>query len=406
MLHASARAADDANDDLKNALDEMNAIEAQIERLLGEQAAKEDEIKTLDRDAKMARELLISGDRTRERGRRAIQQLTTENQRDLRALEEATLSGKRQLEEAKSGIVLSAPVLLHADRTRGADPASLTLALVHLRQRRQAQLAVEQLLKIEELKSARLKSRDRIEEFSQRYAAFAGLKIDDLRKRHRDLSRQLEFLTAAAASTESNVVQLTERRQSLNELIARLSRGEPAPIGSAAPAPAIAAAPAAAVPSSAPINGDLPEIENEDQSELALGTRDGNGAATVRLEIAEGESLNSDPNRHWRASATPVHAIAPGKVLFGGAFAGYRHLLVIDHDGGWVSVYANLTQCDLLEGHTVESGQSLGFYDPSAMHKPEPFWIEVRQNAQPVPIETMPAAGTNWQDRVYGGSKT
>jgi murein DD-endopeptidase MepM/ murein hydrolase activator NlpD len=402
-------AADDATGDLNSALEEMNAIEARIEGLLRETATKQNEIKTLDADARIARELLISGDRTREKGRREIQEIQSSNERDVRALEEAALSGKRQLEQSKSEIRISAPILVHAARTRGVEPGSLGLALIHLRQKQQANLAVEQVLKVEELKAARLTRREKIEEFSQKYAAFAGMKLEDLRKRHRDLSRQMERLTAAAASNESAVGQLSERRQALNEFIARLSAGEPVPKEIAA----VAAAPSPVGAKAAPslINeGERPEIENEEQSELALGTRVGNGAATVRLDL-EGDDggavvpTNGDPNRHWRASATIVHAIAPGTVLFGGTFAGYRHLLVIDHGGGWVSVYGNLTRCDLIEGHKVETGQLLGEYHPETMTKPEPFWLEVRHNAKPVPVETMPAAGQGWEDRVYGGSK-
>lgn len=403
----SIRAADSQSPDFQSALDEMNAIESRIESLLQDQAGRKQEIENVNKDLKMAGELMTSGNKTREQARKTLDHLQVEVSRDLSAMDHGELAGKRQLEEAKDSIQLSAPLLLHATASRGADdPATLTLALIHLRNRQQAHLAVEQVLKIEELRATRISDRERIGALSSRYAAFAGLKVEDLRKRHRELSNQLGGLMTAANSTESSVVQLTERRKSLNNLIVRLSSGAPVPremAEAAKPVPRVSLP--SGVSRAAPPADGLPEVENEEQTKLALGTREGNGAPTVRLDIGPQQAASAEEaNRHWRAGACEVHAVAAGKVLFSGPFAGYQHLLVLDHGAGWVSVCGNMTECSLREGDAIAAGQIVGEYRPEQSKKTEPLWIEARQHTKPAPIELMPGAGPGWEEKAFAAT--
>ena len=67
----------------------------------------------------------------------------------------------------------------------------------------------------------------------------------------------------------------------------------------------------------------------------------------------------------WRGVffATPpasVHSIAAGTVAYAGALSGYGNTVVVDHGGGYVSVYTGLGSISAGGGSTVGSGSVLG----------------------------------------------
>lgn len=57
---------------------------------------------------------------------------------------------------------------------------------------------------------------------------------------------------------------------------------------------------------------------------------------------------------------TPVRAMAAGRVRFAGWMDGYGNVVWIDHRGGVISVYAHLSDVDVVIGGTVERGDLVG----------------------------------------------
>ncbi len=424
--------AGETTDPLGKSLDEMRAIEAQIQSKLRVQAATETRIKDADQTLKLTEEFMRGNEKVRVQGPRTLRAFQDSLDRNRAAMDQAVQSSRRQLDSARAGMELTAPLTLHVAKTEGAtDHRALTLALLQEHRRDQAKEAVEQALRLDELRNSNQNRQGDIDAQIQRYADLGNLSLDQLRRRHRELSKNLDRLHAESVGGKKEIASLSARRKALDDLIMGLADGtiDPAAVKKdearrvrgelekekekdkrgtegrkiakiqESPATPLSA------PQPPPAPGDLPEVPNEDQTQLALGTRQGAGAPTMKLDIAsqnrEGEQ-NETRRIFWRASSSRVCAFASGKVLFSGAFAGYRHLLILDLSDNWTAIFGNLTSCELMEGDTLTAGRVLGFYKTPEGEDAEPLWIEVRKSGKPVAIETCPSAGAAWLSRVFG----
>lgn len=59
-------------------------------------------------------------------------------------------------------------------------------------------------------------------------------------------------------------------------------------------------------------------------------------------------------------AGSEVRAVMPGKVVFADWFRGYGKLMIIDHGGGYTSIYAHLADFKAAPGDTVAEGQVIG----------------------------------------------
>ncbi len=57
---------------------------------------------------------------------------------------------------------------------------------------------------------------------------------------------------------------------------------------------------------------------------------------------------------------TPVRTMAAGRVRYAGWMNGYGNVVWIDHPRGVISVYAHLSDIDVMTGRRVESGDVVG----------------------------------------------
>lgn len=410
-------------------IDEMRAIEAQIRAKLVEQSQRESKITELDQSRRLAEEMLRGDSQLRTDNQKFLKSLEGSLGMNLSALDAALADTRAVLDHSRSAIQLAAAMTLQNARDYGsADRRTSLAAILQTGHREQAQWAIEQSLKLEEVKSSRSEKREKVGSQVNRYAELEKLSLSKLRSRHRELSTQVSKLNALSSGTQSTIAQLQSRKRALNDLVEGLSSGSLSPDEiraldreSASASKDIATAQfdtniahnASELHSSnftpetsLPPPGDIPEIPYDDeQTELKLGTREGDGEALLTLDIPDDDIApdQSGPRKSfWRAEPSSIHALAGGKVLFGGAFAGYRHLLILDHGDGWTCLYGNIENCDLLEGATVKAGQRLGSYQTTEAQKSEPFWIEVREQTTPTEIHRLPGAGENWESKLFG----
>ncbi|MEO0069191.1 MAG: peptidoglycan DD-metalloendopeptidase family protein [candidate division WOR-3 bacterium] len=76
-----------------------------------------------------------------------------------------------------------------------------------------------------------------------------------------------------------------------------------------------------------------------------------------------------------------VLAIAAGKVVYADRFIGYGNLIIVDHQGGFYTLYANLSTIQTVVGAQVSTGTVLGWVE-DYLH------FEIRKNGQPInPLE-------------------
>jgi murein DD-endopeptidase MepM/ murein hydrolase activator NlpD len=81
---------------------------------------------------------------------------------------------------------------------------------------------------------------------------------------------------------------------------------------------------------------------------------------------------------------TPVHAAADG-VIVSAQFSGrYGRLIVIDHGHGLDTMYAHLSQFEVVAGQEIRRGQLLGYSGASGRVSGPHLHFEVRQGGSPV----------------------
>jgi len=129
----------------------------------------------------------------------------------------------------------------------------------------------------------------------------------------------------------------------------------------------------------------------------------GFGAQRGRLKLPVAGTITTRYGRHkhpefnsWTVSnglsisapaGAPVHAVFEGTVIYAGYFKGYGNMMIIDHGGGYYSLYAHNSSLLRKEGMTVARGDAIarvGDVDSSSGPK---LYFEIRYQGRPVDPE-------------------
>lgn len=80
------------------------------------------------------------------------------------------------------------------------------------------------------------------------------------------------------------------------------------------------------------------------------------------------------------AGQQPIHSVWGGQVVFANAFRGYGNLLIVDHGGGYYSLYAQASRLLKNVGEPVSRGETIAYsgYDGN-----ETMYFEIRQGGTP-----------------------
>ncbi len=150
-----------------------------------------------------------------------------------------------------------------------------------------------------------------------------------------DIDRRRD-LTAQLAS------ELQAASQKLDQQVAAVSSGPAAAansVGTAGPAATAPSVPARGL-LGWPLDGRLIGRFGEPSTRINGASRNG-----IELEAAEG---------------TPARVTFAGAVVYSAPFSGYGTLVIVDHSGGFHSVYGNLLSSAVKAGDMVEVGQEVG----------------------------------------------
>lgn len=85
---------------------------------------------------------------------------------------------------------------------------------------------------------------------------------------------------------------------------------------------------------------------------------------------------------------TPVHAIADGAVAHTGRLRGYGQIVLVDHGGGYFSMYAHLAEIQSFVGQIILQGDPVGTVGDSGSLEGAQLYFELRVNrvqVDPVP---------------------
>jgi len=84
------------------------------------------------------------------------------------------------------------------------------------------------------------------------------------------------------------------------------------------------------------------------------------------------------------AVGTPVKAVAPGRVRYADWFKGFGKLVILDHGGGYYSLYAQASELSVSEGDTIAAGQVLASVGDTGSLVGNALYFELRRNGLPV----------------------
>jgi murein DD-endopeptidase MepM/ murein hydrolase activator NlpD len=60
-------------------------------------------------------------------------------------------------------------------------------------------------------------------------------------------------------------------------------------------------------------------------------------------------------------TGTPIHAAKAGRVIFAGTMNGYGNAIIVDHGGGFSTLYAHQSRLGSSKGQSVGQGQVIGY---------------------------------------------
>ncbi|HET7587047.1 MAG TPA: peptidoglycan DD-metalloendopeptidase family protein [Gammaproteobacteria bacterium] len=106
--------------------------------------------------------------------------------------------------------------------------------------------------------------------------------------------------------------------------------------------------------------------------------------------LATYDSLRADGRLHWQGvliggqAGAPVHAIAHGRVVYAGWLPHFGLLLIIDHGGGYLSLYAHNQSLYKEVGDWVGAGETVAALGDSGGQAQPALYFEIRHNKEPV----------------------
>lgn len=77
-----------------------------------------------------------------------------------------------------------------------------------------------------------------------------------------------------------------------------------------------------------------------------------------------------------------VFSVAPGRVLFAEWFEGYGRMIILDHGGGYNTIYAHLKRIKVSEGERVKERQVVGVLGDSGTWKGPALYFEIRKRGK------------------------
>ncbi len=176
-----------------------------------------------------------------------------------------------------------------------------------------------------------------------------------------------------------------------DENLAAVQRADPARVAVApkpeAPptAPVKPEPPPAAKPEAPPPAAAKPESDGGDERVEWAWPAAGKVVATFNGASSKGVDIAG-------RAGDPVFASAPGKVVYSGeGIPAYGKLVIIRHNGTYLSAYAHNSQILVKEGQTVAKGQKIAEVGSSGSESPR-LHFEIRRLGKPVdPLQYLPS---------------
>lgn len=189
-------------------------------------------------------------------------------------------------------------------------------------------------------------------------------KLNDLLAQRR---KDLQQTESERKANETEVTRLAREAKNLEELVEKIEKPRAKPVTQTA---------AAAV---------SPRMAGDNATPPPTGTVRSPVPGTVRTAFGAVDDLGATSRGityHARSNARVVTPLS-GTVRFAGPFHKYKHILIIEHAGGYHSLIAGLGRVDTVVGAKLAAGEPVGSVDQSdADH--HPVYYELRRNGTPI----------------------
>lgn len=126
----------------------------------------------------------------------------------------------------------------------------------------------------------------------------------------------------------------------------------------------------------------------------SLGSFSGRFSRPVSASMTSGFGYRYHPILHTRRlhagvdfgapSGTPIHAAAEGIVVSAQRMGGYGNVIILDHGGGYATVYGHCSRILVSSGAHVSRGQVIGRVGSTGLSTGPHLHFEVRINGRPV----------------------
>jgi len=84
------------------------------------------------------------------------------------------------------------------------------------------------------------------------------------------------------------------------------------------------------------------------------------------------------------AEGTPIRSVYGGKVIFADWFSGYGRIVIVDHGGGYYSLYGHLSELKVTVGAQVKADNVIGLVGDSGSLEGPALYFEIRYHGKPV----------------------
>jgi septal ring factor EnvC (AmiA/AmiB activator) len=81
---------------------------------------------------------------------------------------------------------------------------------------------------------------------------------------------------------------------------------------------------------------------------------------------------------------TQVTCIAAGMIIYAGWFEGFGNVVILDHQNGWVSLYAHLDKITVIQGETIGAKTPIGTVGDTDTLVGSALKFQLRKNNKPL----------------------
>jgi len=383
-----------------NAAAELKAVHGQIEKLKKELAANESQ-KSEAADALKESELAIS---EANRTLASLNEARAATAEELAELESALASTQASIARSRERLL----VLLRTRYKAGEieawrlllnqqDPNVVSRELAYYRYLAQAQQALAQrlqgeLAKLDELAAAVRRKHEQLEriarekhEHKQKLQSQKQQKQALLSKLDQKIGAQRNQIQKLAADEKrlSSLIERLEalaRRQAADRQKARARQEQQAREAQTKSGKAVREAPVRR-------NESLPD---EAQSAAAFAALKGKLRLPARGEIVGRFGAARNEATNWKGvfikspEGQPIKAVASGRVIYADWLRGFGNILIVDHGGGYISLYSACESVLRNVGDPVKAGETIATTGNTGGMGDSGVYFEIRQNGKPL----------------------